>query len=73
MKKPQPDKTMKKSTLKTDAKGMLKKAGKPAGIFVSTVEEARARIEQGFTYIAYSTDTLIFAAACRSIVAGVRG
>ena len=49
-----------------------KKAGKPAGIFVSTVEEARARIEQGFTYIAYSTDTLIFAAACRSIVAAAK-
>ncbi len=50
-----------------------KKAGKPAGIFVSTVEEARERIEQGFTYIAYGTDTLIFAAACREIVGGARG
>ncbi len=49
-----------------------KKAGKPAGIFVSSPEEGRARIEQGFTYIAYSTDSLIFAETCRGIVKGIR-
>lgn len=49
-----------------------KKAGKPAGIFVSSVEEAKARIKEGFTYIAYNTDALMFAELCRSIVDGVK-
>lgn len=48
-----------------------KKAGKPAGIFVGSVEEARARIEQGFTYIAFSMDTLIIGETFRRIVEGV--
>ena len=50
-----------------------KEAGKPAGIFVGSVEEAKARIDQGFTYISFSTDTFIFGEACRSIVGGIRG
>ena len=50
-----------------------KRAGKPAGIFVGSVEEAKARIEQGFSYIAYSTDSLVFAEVCRNIVGGIRG
>lgn len=50
-----------------------KRGGKPAGIFAGSVEEAKARIEQGFTYIACSTDTFIFAEACRNIVKGVKG
>ncbi|MDD3514761.1 5-keto-4-deoxy-D-glucarate aldolase [bioreactor metagenome] len=50
-----------------------KRAGKPAGIFVGSVEEAKARIEQGFTYIAYSTDSLVFAEVCKNIVGGIRG
>ncbi|NLA90172.1 MAG: 4-hydroxy-2-oxovalerate aldolase, partial [Synergistaceae bacterium] len=50
-----------------------KACGKPAGIYVGSVEEAKARIEQGFTYIAYSMDTLVFAEACREIADGVRG
>lgn len=49
-----------------------KRAGKPAGIFVGSVEEAKARIEQGFTYIAYSTDSLVFAEVCRNIVGGIK-
>ncbi len=49
-----------------------KRAGKPAGIFVSSVEEARARIEEGFTYIAYNTDALLFAELCRNIASGVK-
>lgn len=49
-----------------------KRAGKPAGIFVGSVEEAKARIEQGFSYIAYSTDSLVFAEVCRNIVGGIR-
>ena len=43
------------------------------GIFVGSVEEAKARIEQGFTYIAYSTDSLVFAEVCKNIVGGIRG
>ncbi|MGI6783938.1 MAG: HpcH/HpaI aldolase family protein [Aminivibrio sp.] len=54
------------------ALSVAKKAGKPAGIFVSSVEEARARIDEGFTYIAYNTDALIFAEVCKKIVAGAR-
>ncbi|MBP6332966.1 MAG: 4-hydroxy-2-oxovalerate aldolase [Aminivibrio sp.] len=50
-----------------------KRAGKPAGIFVGSVEEAKARIEQGFSYIAYSTDSLVFAEVCRNIVGGIKG
>ena len=50
-----------------------KACGKPAGIYVGSVEEAKVRIEQGFTYIAYSMDTLVFAEACREIADGVRG
>lgn len=49
-----------------------KRAGKPAGIFVGSVEEAKARIEQGFTYIAYSTDSLVFAEVCRNIIGGIK-
>ena len=50
-----------------------KRAGKPAGIFVGSVEEAKARIEQGFSYIAYSTDSLVYAEVCRNIIGGIKG
>jgi 4-hydroxy-2-oxoheptanedioate aldolase len=50
-----------------------KRAGKPAGIFVGSVEEAKARIEQGFSYIAYSTDSLVYAEVCRNIIGGIMG
>jgi 4-hydroxy-2-oxoheptanedioate aldolase len=49
-----------------------KRAGKPAGIFVGSVEEAKARIEQGFTYVSYNTDALIMAEVFKNIVTGVR-
>ncbi len=55
------------------ALAIAERAGKPAGIFVSSVEEAKARIEQGFTYVAYNTDALLFAELCRNIVKGVKG
>lgn len=49
-----------------------KKQKKLTGIFVSTPEEAKRRREQGFTFIAYSMDTLIFFAAAKDIVNTVR-
>lgn len=51
----------------------IRKAGKPAGIFVGSVEEAKRRIEEGFRYIAYNMDTLLFAELFRGIVKGVKG
>ncbi|MDK2846464.1 MAG: 4-hydroxy-2-oxoheptanedioate aldolase [Synergistales bacterium] len=47
------------------ALSIIDKAGKPAGIFVTSVDEAIQRIEEGFRYIAYSMDSLIFGLACR--------
>lgn len=41
-------------------------AGKPAGIFVTSEEEACMRLDQGFRYIAYSLDSLLFANSCKS-------
>lgn len=49
----------------------IQRAGKPAGIFVGSVAEANRRIEQGFRYIAYSMDTLLFGELFRGIVQGV--
>ncbi|MDO9515578.1 MAG: aldolase/citrate lyase family protein [Syntrophales bacterium] len=47
-------------------------AGKPAGIFVTSVDEAKRRIDEGFRYIAYSMDSLIFGNACREAVSTLR-
>lgn len=47
-------------------------AGKPAGVFVTSVEEAIQRIEEGFRYIAYSLDSLIFGLACRDQLGRIR-
>ncbi|MDR1621620.1 MAG: 4-hydroxy-2-oxovalerate aldolase [Synergistaceae bacterium] len=47
---------------------VCKKSGKIAGIFVSSPEEMKKRLAQGFTFFAYSMDTLIFSAATRAIV-----
>ncbi|MDR1649210.1 MAG: 4-hydroxy-2-oxovalerate aldolase [Synergistaceae bacterium] len=49
-----------------------KKQGKLTGVYVSTPEEAKKRLEQGFTFIAYSMDTLIFSAAAKNVVNAVR-
>jgi len=43
-------------------------AGKPAGIFVTSEEEGCMRLDQGFKYIAYSVDGLVFANACTHVV-----
>jgi 4-hydroxy-2-oxoheptanedioate aldolase len=48
------------------------KMNKIAAIFVSSPDEAKKRIDQGFTFIAYSMDTLIFAAAAKSAADAVR-
>ena len=47
-------------------------AGKPAGIFVTGEEEACMRLDQGFKYLAYSIDGLIFANACTHVVKTLR-
>ena len=52
---------------------VCKKLNKPAGIFVSSPEEAKTRIAQGFTFIAYSLDTHIFLAAAKNIIGALRG
>jgi 4-hydroxy-2-oxoheptanedioate aldolase len=49
------------------------KSGKLTGIYVSAPEEALKRMEQGFTFITYSMDTLIFSAAARSITGELKG
>jgi len=49
-----------------------KKFNKPVGIFVASPEEAKTRIEQGFTFIAYSMDIRIFIAAVKDITAKLR-
>jgi 4-hydroxy-2-oxoheptanedioate aldolase len=51
---------------------VCKKLNKPTGIFVSSPEEARTRIHQGFTLIAYSMDTRIIAAAIKNITNTLR-
>jgi len=52
---------------------VCKKLNKPAGIFASSPEEAKTRIEQGFTFIAYSMDTHIFSAAVKNITSVLKG
>jgi 4-hydroxy-2-oxoheptanedioate aldolase len=49
-----------------------KEQGKLTGVYVSAPEEAKKRLEQGFTFIAYSMDTLIFSAAAKNIVNTVK-
>jgi 4-hydroxy-2-oxoheptanedioate aldolase len=49
-----------------------KAAGKPAGIFVTSEEEALMRLDQGFRYIAYSMDSLLFAGACSRVVKALK-
>ena len=51
---------------------VCKKLNKPAGIYVSSLGEAKTRIEQGFTLLAYSTDILILTAAAKNIVNSLR-
>ena len=50
----------------------ITRAGKPAGIFVTSVDEAKRRIDEGFRYIAYSMDSLIFGNACREQLGRMR-
>jgi 4-hydroxy-2-oxoheptanedioate aldolase len=49
-----------------------RKAGKPAGIFVTSEEEACMRLDQGFRYIAYSMDSILFAGTCSRVVKTLR-
>jgi 2,4-dihydroxyhept-2-ene-1,7-dioic acid aldolase len=49
-----------------------KKQGTAAGIFVSGAEDARKRIEQGFTYLVFPNDQSLLLGAVRNIVQAVR-
>jgi 4-hydroxy-2-oxoheptanedioate aldolase len=51
---------------------MIRKSGKVAGIFVATVDDALARIEQGFQYIGYSMDSILFGSVCKAAVDAIR-
>ncbi|WP_334139735.1 HpcH/HpaI aldolase family protein [Thermovirga lienii] len=54
------------------ALSIIKGAGKPAGIFVTSVDEAVQRIQEGFNYVAYSLDSLIFGLACKEQLAKIK-
>jgi 4-hydroxy-2-oxoheptanedioate aldolase len=49
-----------------------KKFNKPVGIFASSPEEAEKRLGQGFTFMAYSMDAHILAAAVKNITGTLR-
>jgi 4-hydroxy-2-oxoheptanedioate aldolase len=51
---------------------ITQEAGKIPGIFATSVEEAKRRVAQGFRYIAYSMDILLFASVCREVVQALR-
>jgi 4-hydroxy-2-oxoheptanedioate aldolase len=50
---------------------VCKKRGKIAGIYASSPEDARKRLDQGFSFLAYSMDTLIFASAAKNAAAKI--
>jgi len=52
---------------------VARNAGKPTGIFVTSPEEALRRLDEGFLYIAWSVDGLIFGDACRTALRIMRG
>lgn len=54
------------------ALGAISGAGKPAGIFVTSTDEAKRRIDEGFRYIAYSMDSLLFGNACRDFLSTLK-
>lgn len=49
-----------------------RRAGKPVGILVGSVEEARTRLAQGFTGLLYGLDVLVYREALAAGVAAVR-
>ena len=53
--------------------GIVKGAGKAAGIFADTPEQAKRWIEAGCQYIAYSVDYGIFVDACKNLCSVLNG
>lgn len=53
--------------------GIVKDAGKAAGIFADTPEQAKRWIEAGCQYIAYSVDYGIFVDACKNLCSVLNG
>lgn len=51
----------------------IRAAGKAVGTFADDVEAAKRWIDAGVQYISLGVDVGIFAAACKQLVAGVRG
>ena len=51
---------------------ITREAGKPAGIFVTSVDEALRRIEEGFQYIAYSIDMILFSQICKQTISDLK-
>lgn len=49
-----------------------KKRNIAAGVFVSGIEDAKKRIEQGFTYLVFANDQTLLLNAVKGIVQGVR-
>lgn len=56
-----------------DAVGKIRAAGKAAGTFAGTVAAAKRWRDVGVQYISFNVDTGIFADACRSLMAQLKG
>lgn len=57
----------------TYAKGRIDAAGKPAGIFALSAEDARRRMDEGFSFISIGTDIGLLARGAAALLASVRG
>lgn len=51
----------------------IKAAGKPAGIFAVSPEDARRRIEEGFRFVSVGADVGLLSHGARALLAAVRG
>lgn len=57
----------------THAKSRIDAAGKPAGIFALSLEDAKCRMGEGFRFISIGTDIGLLARGAASLLASVRG
>lgn len=56
-----------------DARRRIQAAGKPAGIFALSAEDARTRIEQGFAFLSVGTDIGVLSGGARALRASISG
>lgn len=56
----------------TDVVARIAEAGKPAGIFALSPEDARARVAEGFAFVSLGTDIGLLARGCGALLASVR-